>query len=109
MVPAFRLAERLAIDGAWLSPGTAETITATSSKPGTVTGAGDESSAEGYMEASHLREPDRRSRRHRVVHMHVLVIEPLPRQHQQMPEIPAELTSAWLSNQPGSDPCRRCQ
>ncbi len=40
--------------------------------------------------------------------MHVLVIEPLPRQHQQMPETLAELTSAWLSNQPGLDPCRRC-
>ncbi len=94
MVPAFRLVERLAINGAWLSPGTAETITATSSKPSTVTSAGDESSAEGYIEASHLREPNRRSRRHRVVHMHILVIEPLPRQYQQMPEIPAELTSA---------------
>ncbi len=108
IVPAFRLAERLAIDGAWLSPGTAETITAASSKPGTVTGAGEESSAEGYMEASHLQEPDRRSRHHRAVHMHVLVIEPLPRQHQQMAEAPAELTSAWLSNQPGLNPCRRC-
>lgn len=30
VVPAFRLAECLAMDGAWLSPGTAETITATS-------------------------------------------------------------------------------
>lgn len=31
VVPVFRLAERLAMNGAWLSPSTAETITATSS------------------------------------------------------------------------------
>lgn len=54
IIPAFRLAP----NGAWLSPGTAETITATSSKPGTVTGAGEESSADGYMEASRLQEPN---------------------------------------------------
>ena len=58
IIPAFRLAERLAPNSAWLSPGTAETITATSWKPGTVTGAGEESSADGYMEASHLQEPN---------------------------------------------------
>lgn len=58
IIPAFRLAERLAPNGTWLCPGTAKTITATSPKSGIGTGTDKESSADGYTKPLHPREPN---------------------------------------------------